>query len=45
MAGSIWARPVRSGRGPDPTYSREQMIWSLPELLGDKKKNIEELPK
>jgi len=27
------------------TYSREQMIWSLPELLGDKKKNIEELPK
>lgn len=25
MAGSIWARPVRSGRGPDPTYSREQI--------------------
>jgi AcrR family transcriptional regulator len=25
VAGSIWARPVRSGRGPDPTYSREQI--------------------
>ena len=25
MDGSIWARPERSGRGPDPTYSREQI--------------------
>ena len=27
------------------TYTREQMIWNIQELLGDKKKDIERLPK